>query len=90
MRVCFRAVLSMPRYFFDVIDGGLTVDDEGIGLPNMQAARAEALHALPDLAKNLLQTEDEREVSITVRDEGGRPIFEATLTIRARWLDETA
>lgn len=80
----------MPRYFFDIIDGGFTIDDEGIELPDAQAARAEAIRSLPDIVKNLLHAKDEHEVSVTVRDEGGKPIFEATLTIEARWLMDLA
>jgi hypothetical protein len=86
----FRVGLSMPRYFFDIIDGGLVMDDEGIELPDAHAARTEALNVLPDIAKNLLHAKDERGVSVTVRDEGGKPIFEATLTIEARWLMDLA
>lgn len=80
----------MPRYYFDVIDGGLIVDDEGLDLANLETARDKALRALPDIAKSLLFTENEREVSITMRNESGTPLFEATLTIKARWLTDVA
>lgn len=76
----------MALFYFDVLDGGLNLDDEGLEFPSAAEARREALRALPDIAKGLLDAEDEREVSITMRDAGGTLLFEATLTIEARWL----
>ena len=78
----------MPRYYFDVLDGGLFVDEEGIEFPDRIGARAAALRALPDMANSLTDIEDGREVSVTMRDEAGRPILAATLSIDARWLDD--
>lgn len=75
----------MPRYYFDVLNGGLVIDDEGIEFSDPAQARAEALRSLPDLAKSFIESEDGRRVSITVRDAAGRSIYEATLTITARW-----
>jgi hypothetical protein len=41
----------MPRYFFHILSGGVTVeDDEGIELPDMAAARREAVANARDLA----------------------------------------
>jgi hypothetical protein len=41
----------MPRYFFHILSGGVTVeDDEGIDLPDMAAARQEAVASARDLA----------------------------------------
>jgi hypothetical protein len=41
----------MPRYFFNV-SGSDFVDDEGIDLPDVEAARREAIRAARELAGN--------------------------------------
>lgn len=78
----------MPRYYFDVLDGRLFTDEEGTEFPDLAAARTEALRSLPEMATDLVAIEDGHEVSITMRDDAGRPILAATLTIDARWLDD--
>jgi hypothetical protein len=41
----------MPRFFFHILSGGLTVpDDEGMDLPDFMAAQAEAVASARDLA----------------------------------------
>ena len=40
----------MPRYFFDVYDDIIADDEEGIELPNLEAARLQALKGARDLA----------------------------------------
>jgi hypothetical protein len=41
----------MPRYFFHILSGGVTVEDEeGMELPDMAAARQEAVASARDLA----------------------------------------
>jgi hypothetical protein len=43
----------MAQYFFDIIaDGKLSPDEEGMILPNMDAARREASRSLADLARD--------------------------------------
>jgi len=78
----------MPRYYFDVLDHQLFKDDEGLEFADLAAVRAAALRSLPDMARSFADVEDGREVSITVRNEAGRPILEAMLTIDARWLTD--
>jgi hypothetical protein len=74
----------MARYYFDVLDGDFSADDEGVDLSDARAALAEALQSLPDMAKDCLSAEGQREIRITVRDEAQKPLYEATLTISAR------
>jgi hypothetical protein len=41
----------MPRYFFHILSGGVTVEDEeGMQLPGMAAAQEEAVASARDLA----------------------------------------
>lgn len=43
----------MPRYFFHILSGGLTVpDDEGMDLADLGAAQQEALASARDLARS--------------------------------------
>lgn len=80
----------MARYFFDVLNGGLAIDDEGIECLDAQSASREALHALPDLAKSYSVGEAIEQITVIMRDGLGRAIFRATLTIDAEWLDRAA
>ncbi len=77
----------MPRYFFDINDGErATIDAEGSELDSDEAARAEAIGVLPDLARDMLPDGDRHTFIASVRDEAGRAIFRATLTLAAEWL----
>ena len=79
----------MPRFYFDIADGGLTGDDEGTEYPNAHAARAGAIATLPDLARDLIGDGKSREVIVLMRDESNRALFTASLTLSAKWLVAT-
>ena len=81
----------MPRYFFDIDDGDRrTLDDEGFDLPGLQEARDEAIRVLPDIARDVLPDGDHRNFVVTVRAEGGLPVFRATLSLVAKWVSESS
>ncbi len=67
----------MPRYFFHICDGsGVTDDEEGLELPDADAARTEALRG----ARALMADEIQHGVLtlasfIDVEDEEGRQLF---------------
>lgn len=42
----------MPRYFFHVQDGHTFIDDEGVELPDLNAARAQAVTASGEALRN--------------------------------------
>jgi hypothetical protein len=74
----------MPRYYFDLLDGDvLASDEEGLLLPNLQAAQAEAARSLADMARdaveNLTATPDKRDMAIEVRDAAG-PVMQVKFT----------
>ncbi len=77
----------MPKFFFDIVDGSLTVDDVGTDLPDFSAARDQAVSVLPEIARDELPDGDERVFQVTVRDEGGKPMFKATMSLCCRLLD---
>ena len=71
----------MPRYFFDTHNGGFCRDDVGTDCADFEAARAEAMRALPEIAHYAIPADgDNQAYSVTVRDEGGRAVYTATLT----------
>jgi hypothetical protein len=79
----------MPRFFFDSRDGDeLILDDEGLELAGIEAARDEATAALRDIAKDAIPHSERRELAIEVRDEAGRQIIRASLWFEVQVLAE--
>jgi len=73
---------GMPRYYFDIRDGDyVQKDDEGTILPSVREAKAQAVKTLPDIARDELPDADRREFVIEVKDENGRPVLTARLSI---------
>ena len=67
----------MMRYFFDITaDGELTPDEEGMILPNIDAAWHEASDSLADLARDTVRSEGTPRLAISVRTDDG-PVCEA-------------
>jgi hypothetical protein len=75
--------MTVPRYYFDEYDGEtVTQDDEGLELDGIEAARAEARKALPDIARDVLPEDgDRRTMVVKVRDEAGKVVITATLSL---------
>ena len=79
----------MPRFFFDSRDGDeLILDDEGLELAGIEAARDEATAALRDIAKDAIPHSERRELAIEVRDEAGCQIIRASLWFEVQVLAE--
>ncbi|GEP07008.1 DUF6894 family protein [Methylobacterium oxalidis] len=71
----------MPRYFFDVHDGGPQSDDTGTELASRDEARAKAKSLLPDIAREEIpKGDDQSTFTVLVRDENNHPVYSATLT----------
>ena len=76
----------MHFYTVDTDNGDLIVKGEGSDqLTCPHAARLAALAVLPDMAHDKLPDGDHRTFTSTVRDETGREIYEATLTLVGEW-----
>lgn len=70
----------MPRYFFDVHDGG-PLDDTGTELSGLDEAYAKAKSLLPDVAReDISKGGDQCMFTMLVKDEKGHPVYSATLT----------
>lgn len=78
----------MARYFFDVADGDIVHDDDGLEFDDVRSASREALRSLPDLARDLHLSTTGEKLSVTMRDDHGVPIYRATLTIQDEWLQD--
>lgn len=76
----------MPRYFFDVQGGYPTRDDEGIVLDTAAAVVAAAMRTLLEIGLLEVVRNDQRELTVTVRDEMGTEVYRTSLTIGAGWL----
>ena len=66
----------MPRYFFHArSDKGLTRDEEGVNLPDVEAAHAEALKAAEQMWCNLAPDVARNDMAIEVTDEAGQAVL---------------
>lgn len=81
----------MPRYFIDSSDGNFShIDSEGVELAGDAAARYLALDALPDMVREVLPDGDERRFAVCVRNERGKVIYSASLTLAGGWREGDA
>lgn len=74
----------MPLYFFDTRDNDKLIrDDEGLELPDVQAATKEASRSLVELAQEVLPGKTEHCLRVDVRDDQDRDVLTTELTYRA-------
>ncbi len=73
----------MPRYYFDEYDGDTVFqDEEGLELDGIKTARDEARKALPDITRDVIPGDgDRRVIAVKVRDETGKVVVTATLSL---------
>ena len=72
----------MPRFFIDTSDQDRFVRDEvGIDCADLEAAKAAAVDALPDMARDVLPDGDARTFLAIVRGEDGSPMLQCTLAL---------
>jgi hypothetical protein len=69
------------RYFFDIRDDQLVPDEEGMILPDIEAAQEEATRTLTDLVREAMRAGSAGGMTIEVRSQHG-PVLEASLTWR--------
>jgi hypothetical protein len=79
----------MPLYFFDFNDDDELAprapDTMGTDLPSLASVPGEAVAVLANIAKDRLPDGDHRVFSASVRNEEGRVIFTASLTLKSGW-----
>lgn len=77
----------MTRYYFDIDDGHRRTEDrDGHELASRELVRQEAIGVLPVIAADTLPDGDHVTIRVQVRDEAGRPVFHASLTLASGWL----
>ena len=60
----------MPRFYFDVREGQLFVEDrDGLEFPDIDTAEQEAIQAAASIGKERLPRGDTRDVTVEVRNE---------------------
>jgi hypothetical protein len=69
----------MPRYFFDQHDQH---DQIGLELDGPEQARAEAVRALTDIARDVLPNGEKLSLIVAVREGDGPVFFRASLTFQ--------
>ncbi len=77
----------MPRFFIDTSDQEHFVRDEtGHDFEDVEAAKAAAVDALPDMARDELPDGDARTFLAIVRGQDGGPLLQASLTLQVTFL----
>ena len=77
----------MKRYYFDIRDGdGFAPDEEGLELPDIEAAQQEAALSLADLSRDAVRMlrRNARLMQIEVRDDNG-PVLQAKFVFAPDW-----
>ena len=75
------------RFYFDLHNGdGPTRDDEGVDLASRDIVSQEISRILLDVARDEIPAGDRLVISLTVRDEAGRPISVASLIFSNDWI----
>lgn len=78
----------MARYYFDyVCDGDTACDKIGLEFVSLEDARAAALEALTEWAKELVPYEVIDEMQIVVRDERDQNVLSASLVLNVELTD---
>ena len=73
----------MARFFIDTSDQDHFVRDEtGYEFEDVEAAKAAAVDALPDMARDQLPDGDARTFMAVVRGADGRSLMQASLTLQ--------
>ncbi|MGK6316755.1 DUF6894 family protein [Neorhizobium sp. DT-125] len=79
----------MARYFFDLVNGsGLIRDEQGQDVSTREDISREVSRILVDIASEELPGSGDGAISVTVRDERGRPVLTGNLSFKTRWHDD--
>lgn len=66
----------MPRYYFDIADGEAFPDRQGVDLPDLAAARVEAVRFAAEVLKEMPERFWHCELwTMTISDTYRRPVF---------------
>lgn len=72
----------MAHYFFDWRDNGsIDVDEEGVSLPDLASAQAEAYRSLLERAREIPPGNERRSLSIDIRDEASHHLLTVSVMV---------
>lgn len=70
----------MPRFFFDIQNGGPAKDDTGLEIDTLDEVRSIAMRTLSEVAYDGIPDGGDRQnFTMLVSDERGAPVYVATL-----------
>ena len=73
--------MPMPRYFFDLHDGGWHRDEHGSEFASEADMRQAAKHLLPSILRDQVPAdEEERVYTVVVSNESHCPVYSATVS----------
>ena len=72
----------MSRYFFDFHDGVTLIDETGVELESLDAARSEAIKSLSAIAADSASATHMNELVMVVRDDTGKTVLTASMTFK--------
>lgn len=76
----------MPRYCFDVDDGGQKIADrKWSDLSDLEQVREEAINIALEFAREGLPDGDQRAILCKVRDDAGALVLTVSLSLYAEW-----
>jgi hypothetical protein len=76
----------MPRYFFDLFDDMVVIDNVGLELPDLDRARREAISAIAGVAQDILPGDGPaKTLRVNVRDESGSVVITAEISFAVRY-----
>lgn len=78
----------MPRFYIDTYDHRTVIDGEGQELPDAAAARTLVQRSLIAIAAEEAATRSTSHIRADVRDETGRSIMKATVSVTVEWSAE--
>ena len=78
--------MKMQRFYFDVYNSeGPARDIEGQLFESRERASREALRILHDIARDEIPDLEPVKITVKIRTDGDRNIFEASLTFTSDW-----
>ena len=81
----------MPRYFFETDDQDITIfDEDGSEHANDEAARAQGVSALPDMAREKMPDGDRRTFTVRVFNDERDLIYKGIMTFEGSWASSSA
>lgn len=80
----------MPRFYFDIIDGKGLVDDHGVDLPTLDAAKLEALRYMGELLRDEPELfHNSASCRVAIRTQAGGVVAQFFVaTVAAEWLND--